>query len=215
MKKILCTLIVAAVTVVPSPTLAQAGIAIHVGTLGVGADLATTFGSRVGLRAGFSFFPLEVDHTISDIAYQIAPASPSFTATLDLYLAGPLRLSGGALYTTDDIVLVGELTEPVDINGTLYPPSEVGTLTGTVITNELSPYAGIGIGNPGGSKFGFFLDVGVAFHGIPGFLLTADGPASDLLQFQADLEAERQSIEDDLSSLTVFPVAKIGFSIGF
>lgn len=215
MKKILCVLIVAAVTVVPSQTHAQAGIAIHAGTLGVGIDLATTFGSRVGLRAGFSFFPMEVDYTISEIPYQIDFASPTFTVTLDLYLAGPLRLSGGAVYSTDDIVLVGELTEPVDINGTLYPPSAVGTLTGTVITNELSPYAGIGIGNPGGSKFGFFLDLGVAFHGIPGFGLTADGPASSLLQFQQDLEAERQSIEADLSSLTVYPVGKIGFSIGF
>jgi hypothetical protein len=215
MKKILCVLTVAAVAVIPSQAHAQAGIAIHAGTLGVGTDIATTFGTRVGLRAGFNFFPLEVDATVSDIPYQIDPASPTFTVTLDLYLAGPLRLSGGAVYSTDDIVLVGELTEPVELGGFFYSPSEIGILTGTVITNELSPYAGIGIGNPGGSKFGFFLDLGVAFHGIPGFTLTADGTASDELQFQAALEAERQSIEDDLSSVTVYPVGKIGFSIGF
>ncbi len=215
MKKILCVLILAAVAVVPSQTHAQAGLAIHAGTLGVGADIATSFGSRVGLRAGFNFFPLEIDRVISDVPYQVAFASPTFTVALDLYLAGPLRISGGAVYSTDDIVLAGELTEPIEINGSLYSPSEVGILTGTVITNELSPYAGLGIGNPGGSKFGFFLDLGVAFHGIPGFTLTADGTASDLLEFQQNLEAERQSVEDDLSSLTVYPIAKIGFSIGF
>jgi hypothetical protein len=215
MKKILCVLIVAAVTVAPSQTRAQAGIAIHAGTLGVGVDIGTTFGSRVGLRSGFSFFPLEIDATVSDIDYQIDFASPTFTVMLDLYLAGPVRLSGGAVYSTDDIVLAGELTGPVDINGTPYLPIQVGTLTGTVITNELSPYAGIGIGNPGGSKFGFFLDLGVAFHGIPGFDLTADGPASGDPQFDANLEAERLSIEDDLSKWPVYPVGKIGFSIGF
>ena len=215
MKKILCVLIVAAATVVPSQTHAQAGLAIHAGTLGVGADVVASFGSRVGLRGGFTIFPLEIDRVISDIPYQIAFASPTFTATLDLYIAGPLRISGGAVFSTDDIVLAGELTEPIDINGTLYSPSEIGILTGTVITNELSPYAGIGIGNPGRSSFGFFLDLGVAFHGIPGFTLTADGTASGLLEFQQNLEAERQSVEDDLSSLTVYPVAKLGFYIGF
>ncbi len=215
MKKIFCVLFVTAAVTVPVQAHAQAGFAIHAGTLGVGIDIATTFGSRVGLRSGFSFFPLEIDATVSDVSYQIDPPSPTFTVTLDLYVAGPLRISGGAVYSTDDIVLVGELVSSVDINGISYIPSQVGTLTGTIITNKLSPYAGIGIGNPGGSKFGFFLDLGVAFHGTPVFSLTADGPASSLLQFQADLEAERQSIEDDLSSVTVYPVGKIGLSIGF
>jgi len=217
MKKILCISIVAAIAVSPLPAHAQgAGIALHVGTLGVGADIATSFGSRIGLRSGFNFFPTDIDRAISDVPYQIDFASPTFTVMLDLYLLGPLRVSGGAVYTTDDIVLAGELTGPVTIDGNTYSPAQIGTITGTILTNELSPYAGIGLGNPGRSRFGLYLDLGVAFHGTPGFTLTAvGGSANTLLQFQSDLNAEALSIQNDLSKITVYPVVTIGFYIGF
>ena len=217
MKKTFCISIVAAIAVSPLPAQAQgAGIAFHVGTLGVGADIAAAFGSHFGLRSGFNFFPTDIDITVSDIPYQIDFASPTFTFVLDLYLVGPLRLSGGGVFSPDDIVLAGEITGPVPINGTVYSPSQIGTLTGTVLTNELSPYAGIGLGNPGRSKFGFFLDLGVAFHGTPGFTLEAvGGSASTLLQFQADLAAEQQTIQSYLTDIIVYPVVAMGFSIGF
>ena len=217
MKKTFWISIVAAVAVSPSPAHAQgAGVAFHVGTLGVGADIAAAFGSHIGLRSGFNFFPTDIDITVSDIPYQIDFASPTFTFVLDLYLVGPLRLSGGGVFSPDDIVLAGEITGPVDINGTVYTPAQIGTLTGTIFTNELSPYAGIGLGNPGRSKFGFFLDLGVAFHGTPGFTLTAvGGSANNLLQFKSDLAAEKQSVLADLSNIIVYPVVAMGFSIGF
>ena len=217
MKKIFCISIVVAVAVSPSPTHAQgAGIAFHVGTLGVGADIATSFGSRIGLRSGFNFFPTDIDFRVSDVPYQIDFASPTFTVMLDLYLLGPLRVSGGAVYTTDDIVLAGEITSPETLNATSYSLAQIGTLTGTILTNELSPYAGIGLGNPGRSRFGLYLDLGVAFHGTPGFTLEAvGGSANTLLQFQSDLAAEEQSIQEILTDIIVYPVATIGFYIGF
>ncbi len=216
MKKISCVLILAGLAFIPSRAHAQAGIAIHVGTLGVGIDIATSFGSRIGLRSGFNFFPTDIDATVSDVPYQIDLASPTFTVMLDLYLLGPLRVSGGAVYTTDDIVLAGEIVAPVTIDATIYSPAQIGVITGTIVTNELSPYVGIGLGNPGRSRFGFFLDLGVAFHSTPGFTLTAvGGSANTLLQFQSDLNAEALSIQDDLANITVYPVVTIGFSIGF
>ncbi len=217
MKKISSVLILAGLALIPWRAHAQAGIAIHVGTLGVGADIATSFGSRIGLRSGFNFFPTDIDFTVSDVPYQIDFASPTFTVMLDLYLLGPLRVSGGAIYTTDDIVLAGEITDSVPINATIYSPAQVGTLTGTIVTNELSPYAGIGLGNPARSKFGFFLDLGVAFHGTPVYTLTAvGGSASGTQPFESDLDAEELGIQNDLTRyFKVYPVATIGFSIGF
>ncbi len=217
MKKISRVFILVGLAFIPSRAHAQAGIAIHVGTLGVGADIATSFGSRIGFRSGFNFFPTDIDATVSGVPYQIDFASPTFTVMLDLYVLGPLRVSGGAIYTTDDIVLAGEITDSVPINATIYSPAQVGTLTGIILTNELSPYAGIGLGNAGRSRFGFFLDLGVAFHGTPGFTLTAvGGSANTLSQFQSDLAAEEQSIQTDLSRyFKVYPVATMGFSIGF
>ncbi len=216
MKKISCLWILAGLALIPSRGHAQAGIAFHVGTLGVGADIAASLGSRIGLRSGLNFFPTDIDATVSGIDYQIDFASPTFTAMLDLYLLGPLRVSGGAVYTTDDIVLAGELAGPVTIDGNTYSPAQIGTITGTIFTNELSPYAGIGLGNPGRSRFGLYLDLGVAFHGTPGFTLTAvGGSANTLPQFQSDLNAEALSIQNDLSKITVYPVVTIGFYIGF
>ncbi len=116
MKKIFCISIVAAIAVSPLPAHAQeAGIAFHVGTLGVGADIAAAFGSRIGLRSGFNFFPTDIDRTVSDVPYQIDFASPTFTLVLDLYLVGQLRLSGGGLFSPDDIVLLGESAGTVDM----------------------------------------------------------------------------------------------------
>ena len=216
MKKISCLWILAGLALIPSRGHAQAGIAFHVGTLGVGADIAASLGSRIGLRSGLNFFPTDIDATVSGIDYQVNFASPTFTAMLDLYLAGPFRVSGGVLFTTDDLVLASEITGSVDINGSIYSPAEVGRLTGTIVTKELSPYAGIGLGNPGRSRFGFFLDLGVGFHGTPVFTLTATGgSANSSPQFQADLAAEELSLQQDISKITVFPVATIGFSIGF
>ncbi len=216
MKKISSVLILAGLALIPSRADAQAGIAIHVGTLGVGADIATSFGSRIGLRSGFNFFPTDLDRTVSGVPYQIDFASPTFTVMLDLYLGGAFRVSGGAIYTTDDIVLAGEITAPVTLNLTSYTPAQVGTLTGTIVTNELSPYVRIGLGNPARSKFGFFLDLGVAFHGTPAFTLTAVGGSDNTTPaFILDLDAEALSIQNDLSRITVYPVATIGFSIGF
>jgi hypothetical protein len=222
MKRISYALILAGLTSIPSLALipsrahAQAGIAIHVGTLGVGADIATSFGSHIGLRSGFNFFPTDVDYTVSGVPYQIDFASPTFTVMLDLYLGGTFRVSGGAIYTTDDVVLAGEITAPVTLNTTIYSPAQIGTLTGTIVTNELSPYVGIGLGNPARSKFGFFLDLGVAFHGTPAFTLTAVGGSDNTTPaFILDLDAEALSIQNDLSRITVYPVATIGFSIGF
>ncbi len=216
MKKISCVLILAGLAFIPSRAHAQAGIAIHVGTLGVGADIATSFGSRIGLRSGFNFFPTDLDRTVSGVPYQIDFASPTFTVMLDLYLGGAFRVSGGAIYSTDDIVLAGEIIAPVTLNTTSYSPAQVGTLTGTIVTNELSPYAGIGLGNPARSKFGFFLDLGVAFHGTPGFTLTSvGGSASGTQPFESDLDVEELSIQNARWFITVYPVATIGFSIGF
>lgn len=216
MKKFIGISLFALAALTPTGGHAQdAGLAIHVGTLGVGADIGTALSSRVGLRSGFNFFPLNIEGTVSDVDYQIDFASPTFTVMLDLYLAGPFRFTGGLVYSPNDFALRGRSTSNVDLNGTQYLASAVGTLTGTIVTNDLSPYLGLGLGNLARSRFGFFLDLGVAFHGTPGFTLTADGPASSLLQFQSDLTAEAQSIQDDLESITIYPVVTLGFSIGF
>ncbi len=150
-----------ALCLLPSISAAQKiGIAPHIGTLGVGADFAVGLHPRFSVRAGLNIFPVDLNVTSGNVAYSVSVSSPQVTAMADLYLAGGFRLSGGFLYSSDDIVLAATLDEAVEVGGGIYQPEDIGTLTGTFSRNTLSPYIGIGFGNPAASKIGFFLDLG-------------------------------------------------------
>ena len=205
-----------AVLSVPAAARAQDfGVAIHGGTLGVGADVAVSVMPQANLRGGVSFMPFDLGLTASDIQYNLALASPQFTVMLDIMAISGLRFSGGLVYTSQNIEAVGDFVGQVDIGGTMYGSSEIGRLTGTVITRDLSPYLGLGWGNVARSRIGFFMDMGVAFQGAPAVALSADGSMASQPLFQSSLDAERQAIEDDLSFFTVYPVVSLGFSVGF
>ena len=209
----LCAMILLAVA--PAVMTAQGvGIAIHAGTLGIGADLAVSPTSRIAIRGGANFIPIDIDVTYSGTPITIDPPSPQYTAFLDLFIVGGLRITGGAVFSPDDVVLSGNFTGSIDIGNTTYSLADVGKLTGTIVTDNVAPYVGIGWGNPAGSRFGFFLDLGIALQGKPSVMLAADGLASTLALFQADLERERQDFEDSIDLFRYYPVASIGFSIG-
>lgn len=191
------------------------GVAGHMGSLGLGADVAMLVHPNLGLRAGGNFFPFDINFTASDVDYSLDLPSPQFTLLADLYPTGSFRLSAGILISSNNFELTGQLDGPVNIGGTTYTPAEIGNLTGTIERREMSPYVGIGFGNPVVSRVGFFMDLGVAFHGKPKASATADGPISALPGFQADLDREIQDIQDGVESITVYPVLSVGISIGF
>lgn len=190
------------------------GIAPHVGTLGVGADLAVAPVDRVSFRAGGNFFPFDIDITASDIDFTIDLPSPQFTALLDLFLAGSFRLSGGLLFSGDDVSLDANFTGTIDIGNTTYTAADVGTLTGVIVNDDVAPYAGIGVGKVAGGGVGFLLDLGVVFQGDPRVELAANGPIASDPSFRADLETERRDIEDDVELFRYYPVITLGFSVG-
>lgn len=192
------------------------GVVGHVGTLGVGADLAFSVAPQIGVRGGINVFPGTIDFTVSDIDFKLSPPSPQFLGVFDFFPGGGgFHLSGGLLLKSRDLEMEGTFTGTVQIGPTTYDGPQLGTLTGTLDTKELAPYVGIGLGNPAGSRIGFFLDLGVAFQGKPAVSLSADGPIASVAQFQSDLEAERQQMEDDVQVLQYYPVVSLGLSIGF
>jgi hypothetical protein len=103
----------------------------------------------------------------------------------------------------------------VEIGDNIYDPEDVGTLTGVFTRNTLSPYVGIGFGNAATSRIGFFLDLGVGYHGEVGFTLEADGPIVSDPDFQDDIAREEQRIREDVKNYKYYPVLSLGFSIGF
>ncbi len=196
----------------PSAAVAQLAVVPHVGTLGIGVDGALRVSEVVGLRAGLNVHPWNPESELDDVDYELELASPSFTAMIDLHPGGgSFRVSGGVVVFGGDLTLTGTPTQPVEIGDRTYQPSEVGTVTGTVGTNDLAPYIGIGFG---GSAQGtaFFLDLGVAFHGEPTVDLAVSGPFSSNPELIANLEAEERNLEDEIVGVTVYPVLSLGVS---
>lgn len=207
--------IVLSVTLLPGSLLAQEGIGVagHIGTLGIGVDVAVAASPMIGLRAGANVMPLEIDAAFSDVDFTLELQSPQFMALVDLYPAGGFRLSGGFRYSSSNIVLTGDVTQTVDLDGTDY---SLDSLVGTIGTSDLAPYVGIGFGNPAEKRVGFFLDLGVAYQGKPELGLEAFGNATTQPGFNSDLEAERIEVEDELKKyFRFYPVISVGFSIGF
>jgi hypothetical protein len=210
-------LVVAALAVASAPGTAQ-GIAVSgsVGTLGVGGGIAIGLGQRIGIRAMGNIQPWELTQEYDDVEFTLNLSSPSFSALLDLYVAGPLRLSGGAVFFGGDTEVRGRLTGPVEIGNQTYTPDEVGTLAGLFDTSETAPYAGIGLGRVGGRKgMGFMLDLGVAFQGAPAVRLSATGPIASQPAFQANLAQEETNIEEDAKPFRFYPVLSLGLVLGF
>jgi hypothetical protein len=206
--------VIAALSLATPVSAQDVGLAFHVGSLGLGADVAVAIHPNVGLRAGGNFFPFGINFTTSGIDYSLDLPSPQFMLLADLYPAGSFRVSAGLMISSANFDLTGELDGLVNIGGSTYTPAEVGNLTGTLETRDVSPYIGIGFGNPASGRVGFFLDLGVAFRGNPQASATVDGPISAAPGFQQDLDREIQDIQDDVENIIVYPVLSIGISIG-
>ena len=63
--------------------------------------------------------------------------------------------------------------------------------------------------------FGFLFEIGAMFQGSPNVGLTASGPIANDPGFQNDLNQEKQNIEDEVDSFTVYPLIAIGFCYRF
>jgi hypothetical protein len=211
----LSILTLCAATLVAAPVRGQnLDLAFHIGSMGLGADIGMQVRPDVGLRASLNYFPFDIKVDEDSVEYTFELPTPQVLLVADFYPIGRFRLTGGVMISSSDLTGRGELAEPIEIGNTVYTPAEVGTVTGTIRTRSVSPYVGIGFGNPGGSGLAFFMDLGVAFHGNPELSAEANGPVSSLPGFRQDLDIEVRDLQDDVDSFVVYPVLSLGISIG-
>ncbi len=104
--------------------------------------------------------------------------------------------------------------------------NELATLDADVdINNSVSPYVGIGGGNPvgEGKGLGFWWNTGVVFGGSPDVTVTPNISNEVPAELRNEAEAaantlvanEEQDIEDDLDFVSVYPVISLGISYQF
>ncbi|MDD4962603.1 MAG: hypothetical protein PHI11_01645 [Gallionella sp.] len=84
-------------------------------------------------------------------------------------------------------------------------------LQGDMTFNSLSPYIGIGWGNPVAKDkgWGFVADLGLLYQGNPKASLTATGGTA---AFQVAVVAEQTQFQAALNAFTWHPVAMLGLS---
>jgi hypothetical protein len=193
-------------------------ISPQVSTAGPGLELITKLTSNINCRFGASGLSLDLDGTESDIDYEFQFDLLSFSGLVDWHLFGnSFRITAGIVVNDSEVDLKADRAASLQIGDATYRADEITSLTGNVGFHNVAPYVGIGWGNPfsGKKKWGFMLDLGIAFTGPPDLDLSASGPLADDPTFLANLERERQDVEDDLSDFNFFPVLALRFFYRF
>lgn len=194
----------------------QFGAGVKVGTLGVGIEASWQPLRYFDLRIGGNAFEINDDGDVAGIVYQQELSLQSFYGTANIHFDNsPMRITAGYYSNANELLLVNDEMIDQEIGGVIYTGADIGTLTSTTTFESGSPYFGIGYDFSVKGKFGMNVDLGVLWQGDPLVTLDADGAMSGDPGFEADLEAERQEIEEDLSDFKVMPLLQVGFVYNF
>jgi hypothetical protein len=187
------------------------------GTLGIGPQVAFRPNAHFGVRANAGFLSVSRDQEVDDIDYDGELDLNSYGAMLDWFpTGGGLRISLGGRVNNTEIELVGRPTTSVTVGNTTYTPQQIGTLSGTVTTDDFAPLLTIGYGGTLAEGFTIGAEIGVLWQGEPEIGdLRSTGLLASTPQLQADIEREEREIEDDLSDYDMWPILQVEFLYRF
>ncbi len=157
------------------------------------------------------------DEEIEDVDFDVGVDFSSFSALADWYVFNDsFRISGGIISMDHELDLEGRPTESIEIGDKTYTPAEAGTLYGSIESDEVAPYIGIGWGNPltHSRRWGFTCDFGVAFTDSPDVYIDAIG-GTEPAGFDAELAKFRDDVEDFFDKFKFYPVIAVSFFYRF
>ena len=196
------------------------GVALKLGTLGVGADFEHFFNNKFALRANVNYFKYTKDKTIKDV-----PFHGKFT----LFTAGVLadyhpwesafRVSSGLYYNGNKFTVSAKQNQSITINGHRYNAGDI-SMNGKIDFNKVAPYLGIGWSSTEVNGWHFTADIGVMYHGKPKVHLqgkisstnTSGYTQSDL---NRDVKAKENEIYNKIKKYKYYPVISIGIEKKF
>jgi len=188
---------------------------LGVGTTGwvVGGTHSFDFPAALRIEANGLDYSRSVDTT--DINYDGKLKLVGGSLLFDVFPLGQssFRLTGGIVVSNNRITAVA-----VPRNGTFTINGQTVPATGESITftarqPKVQPYLGLGFGHTRSKGWGFFFDLG-ATYGNPKVDLTAT-PGLVLAVGQANVDAEKQSVQDKADKFRFYPVVKLGWSYTF
>lgn len=196
-------------------------LGVHAGTAGLGASANLRLNDNFALRGVYNQFSYDYDTTEEDLDYEGEIDLKSGQLGIDYYpFAGRFRVSAAYVSYGNEINLTGvpNASGEFEINGTIYTSADIGSVKAKVDWPSNAVYAGLGWGNPvqRDKGFGLTFDVGVMLTEEPqvDFTTQCFDPLFCAL-IEPDVEAERQSLEEDLGDVKMWPVIQLGLSYQF
>ncbi len=195
----------------------------RLGTLGMGLDVAMALNERVAVRGGAGLLGFNVDVTewsnlASDRTAELSLPNALFSVGAE-FPFGVLRVGAGLLIRSGEPA--HEITygsgASIDIGGGYYRQPDIRTLTTTLVSRSVAPYALLGFAPGLSRRISLLVDLGAAFPLGAGFEMSATGDPEVLGSpgFRADLEAERRETEEDAGGfLNYWPIVSIGLRHG-
>jgi hypothetical protein len=190
------------------------GVGLSAGSLGLSGEVLVGLASRIEARGQLNYWKITVtDKTISDVTYDVEAKWASGAVLLDLYLAGPLRVSGGGVWNGNRLTVDADPTISVPFGDTTYTATDIGTINGTIDFRRMSPYLGIGFAGRG--KVSPVFQLGVVLQGTPQVSYTATTTLTGAARtrFEQEVEAEVAAIEDALGIFKFYPHVSLGLTI--
>jgi len=217
-----------------SDEMPRLGVGFSVGTLGVGAEAATSITRHSDVRVGFNGFEYNTTTSKDGISYNGGLKLLSLDAFYDYYLLGPFHVSGGALLY-DGIDGHASAAVPggrsFTLGGTQYFSSFSDPITGTANLNfnKAAPGVLLGVGNllpRNGRQWGIRFEIGGVYQGSAKTTLnftgsTCNGQFSSCQttasnpSFQSSVQSEQSKINKDLKSINFWPIISLSFGFKF
>jgi hypothetical protein len=205
--------ITAAAAETDSDTSGETAFGIRASTQGAGIEVSRKLGKSTALRVGLNYTNIDFTSNQAGIEYQADFEFKSANLFLDYYPRnGPFRLTGGLVIDQNKASVTALPGLSYTIGDITFTEAEVGTLEGSVSFSDVTPYVGIGIGNPfRGGKWTFTLEAGAYLINPQAVLTSTGGTLSNDPALLAEIEREVTDLNNDMDSLPVWPV--IGFTL--
>lgn len=206
-----------------TPTFAVAQVSPYalgpvVGTNGAGLQVTIAVNARTNLRAGLNAFSYKTSVAKTDLRYSGKVLFDNIGAYTDYYpWQGDFRLTAGFIYNGNQISATARPTGGIlSLGEATFPASGGESIELASDWRSISPYIGIGLGNPLARPTGlsFTADAGIQFTGVPRTGLRASTPLRALPGFDEALALEEDRIRRRLDP-EFLPVVTVGLNYTF
>lgn len=221
----------------PMHPLSRFAMEVDAGSLGIGIKAATPIADHFNLRAGVNLLGYSTTRMQNGITYDATLTMRSGEASLDWFpWRGRFHISPGVLFYNGNRI-VANLTIPQNtvftLDSTNYYSDPRDPLTGsaTITFPMAAPELTIGLGNmiPRRPRqhWSIPFELGAAYFGTGSTQLSFQGsactalggnncmPVSSFPRFQADLAAEKVTIQGYVKDARFYPIVRLGLSYKF